>query len=65
MTFHTEYALRRPRIAQVLDLLLAVAAFEAIRAECLIACQYGQVLDFVAAIAAAVCTVVAYQRSVT
>jgi hypothetical protein len=60
MTVHTKYALRSSRIAKVLNLFLAIATFEAIRAEGLISSQYGQVLDLVSTAAAAVCAVVAY-----
>lgn len=60
MTVHTEYALRSSRIAKVLNLFLAIATFEAIRAEGLVASQYGQVLDLVSTAAAAVRAVVAY-----
>jgi hypothetical protein len=65
MTVHAEYALRSPRISQVLDLLLAVPAFEAIGAEGLVSGQDGQILNLVAAAATAVCAVVADQGSIT
>jgi hypothetical protein len=61
---HAEDALRGAGIAQVLDLALAVAAAEAIGAEGLVARQDGQILDLVAAVVAAICAVVAYQRAV-
>lgn len=61
---HAEDALRGAGIAQVLNLALAVAAAEAVGAEGLVARQNGQVLDLVAAVVAAVCAVVAYQRAV-
>jgi hypothetical protein len=61
---HAEDTLRGACIAQVLDLALAVAAAEAIGTEGLVARQDGQVLDLVAAVVAAVCAVVAYQRAV-
>ena len=58
---HTEDALRGSRISQVLNLSLAVTALEASRTKGLVAGQYGKVLDLVAAVAAAVCAVVANQ----
>jgi hypothetical protein len=61
---HAEDALRRAGIAQILDLALAVAAAEAVGAKGLVARQDGQVLDLVAAVVAAICAVVAYQRAV-
>lgn len=64
MASHAKNALRCARIAQVLDLALAVAASKAIRAEGLVAGQDGQVLDLVAAVVAAVRAVVADERSV-
>jgi spore maturation protein CgeB len=60
MTVHTKYALRRSRIAKVLNFFLAIATFEAIRAEGLVTSQYRQVLDLVSTAAAAVRAVVAY-----
>jgi hypothetical protein len=57
---HAENALRRPRISQVLNLPLAIAALEAIGTEGLIASQYGKVLNLVSAITAAVGAIVAY-----
>lgn len=64
MARHAEDTLRGTCIAQVLDFALAVAASEAVGAKCLVARQNGQVLDLVAAVVAAVCTVVADQRAV-
>jgi hypothetical protein len=64
MTRHAEYALRRASIAKVLNLALAVPASEAVGTESLVTGQDGQVLDLVAAVIAAVCAVVAYQRAV-
>jgi hypothetical protein len=61
---HAEDALRRAGIAQVLDLALAVTAAETVGAEGLVARQDGQVLDLVAAVVAAICAVVAYQRAI-
>lgn len=59
MTLHAEDALRRARIAQVFDFTLAIAAFETVCAKCLVAREDGEVFDFVAAGAAAVCAIVA------
>jgi hypothetical protein len=57
---HAENALRRPRISQVLNLPLAIAALEASGTEGLITSQYGKVLNLVSAITAAVGAIVAY-----
>lgn len=65
MAAHAKDALRRPRIAKVLDLPLAVATSKAGAAEGLVAGQDGEILDLVVASAAAVCTVVTYQAPVT
>ena len=54
----------RARIAQVLNLPLAVATAEAGGAECLVAGEDGEVLDLVAAGIAAVGAVVADERTV-
>lgn len=64
MTRHAEDALRRPRISEILNLALAVAAAEAAGTEGLIAGQDCQVLDLVAARAAAVSAVVADERAI-
>lgn len=56
---HAENALRSPRITKVFDLALAVSAAETCRAEGLVTCQDGQVLDFVATRSAAVRAVIA------
>lgn len=64
MALHTEDTLRCPRIAQVLDLLLAVPALEALGAKSLVAGQDGQILDLVRARAAAVRAIAADQRAV-
>jgi hypothetical protein len=61
---HAKDALRGARIAQILNLPLAVATAEAARAESLVASQDGQVFDLVAACIAAVCTVVADEGAV-
>lgn len=49
MTRHAKYALARPRISQVVDFALAVAAFEAVCAECLVACKNSEIFNLVAA----------------
>ena len=64
MTAHTEYALRCARIAQVLNLPLAIPASKTTRAECLITRKDCQVFDLVAARVAAVGAVVADKRSI-
>jgi len=64
MTRHTEDTLRSAGIAQVLDLALAIPTAEAVGTEGLVASQDGQIFDLVAAVVAAICTVVAYQRAV-
>jgi hypothetical protein len=61
MAIHAKDALRRPRVSQILNLPLAIAALEAIGTKGLVAGQYGEVFDLVPAITAAVGTVVAYQ----
>jgi hypothetical protein len=61
---HAEDTLRRASIAQVLNLALAVPAPEAVGTKGLVACQDSQVLDLVAAVVAAICAVVAYQRAI-
>ena len=64
MTVHAKDALRRSRIAKVLDLFLAIAAFEAVCAESLITGQYSQIFNLVSTAATAVGAVVADQRPV-
>lgn len=64
MTVHAKDALRRSRIAKVLDLFLAIAAFEAVCAESLVTSQYSQIFNLVSAAATAVGAVVADQRPV-
>lgn len=64
MAAHTKYALRRSCISEVLDLPFAVPASEAGRAEGLVACEDGQILNLVAAGAAAVCAVVADEGAI-
>lgn len=64
MAFHAKYPLRRSSISEVFDLLLAIPAFEAARAEGLVACEDGQVLDLVTTSTTAIRAVVAYQGTV-
>ncbi len=64
MTVHAEYALRCPRISQVLDLLLAVATPEAGAAERLVTSENRQVFDFVAASVATIGAVVADEGAI-
>ena len=64
MTAHAKDALRGARIAQVLDLPLAVATSEAARAEGLVAGEDGQVFDLVSAGIAAVGAVVADEGAI-
>lgn len=64
MTFHAEDALGRSRIAKILDLPLAVPAFEAISTECLIPCEDGQILDLISARTTTICAIVADEGSI-
>lgn len=64
MAAHAEDPLRRPGIAQVLNLPLAIATSEAACAESLVARKYSQVLDFVAASITAVGAIIADQRAI-
>lgn len=59
MTAHAEYTLRRPRISQILDLLLAIATSKAGATKRLVSGKNREVLDLVAARIAAVGAVVA------
>jgi hypothetical protein len=61
---HAKDSLRRACISQVLDLPLAVPAAEAGSAERLVTSEDSQILNLVAAGAAAVCTVVADERAI-
>ena len=65
MANHTENSLRCPGIFEVLNLLLAIPAFETGRAEGLIPGEDCKILDLVPTSAAAICTVVADERPVT
>ena len=64
MAAHAKDALRRACISEVLDLPLAVPAAETRSAEGLVAGEDSQILNLVAAGAAAVCTVVADERAI-
>lgn len=64
MTGHAEDTLRGAGIAQILNLALAIPASEAVGTEGLVTGQDGQVFNLVAAVVAAVCAIVAYQRAV-
>ena len=64
MTIHAKYTLRCSRITKILDLLLAVPAFEAVRAECLVPSKDRQILDLVSARATAIGAIVADQGPV-
>ncbi|KAL9057947.1 MAG: hypothetical protein Q9206_002143 [Seirophora lacunosa] len=64
MALHAEYALRCPRILEVLDLLLAVPTSKTRGTEGLVSGQDSQILNFVPTGAAAVGTIVADQRPV-
>jgi hypothetical protein len=64
MAAHAEYTLRRPGIAQVLNLPLTVPTPKAGCAECLVPSQDGQILNLIPTRIAAVCAVVAYKRSI-
>lgn len=64
MTTHAKDALAGARISQVLNLPLAVPAFETCRAESLITRQNSEIFDFVSTRAAAVGAVVADEGSI-
>ena len=64
MAAHAEYALRRPGIAQVLDLPLTVPASKTCGAERLVSRQDSQILYLVPTGAAAVGTVIADQGAI-
>lgn len=64
MTGHAEDSLRSTSIPQVFDFALAVATSEAIRTEGLIASENSKIFNLVAAVVAAICTVITYQRAV-
>lgn len=64
VAFHAEYPLRRPRILQVLDFLPTASAPKACGTESLVAGKDGEILDLVPARTAAICTVVANERTI-
>lgn len=64
MAVHAENTLRSPGIAQVFYLPLAVAALEAIGAECLVACKDREVLNLVVTAATAVGAIVADEGAI-
>ena len=64
MTVHAKYALRGPSISQILDLPLAIPAFEAIGTKCLISRQDCQILDLITTITTTIGAVVADERAV-
>ena len=64
MAFHAEYALRRPGIFEIFNLLFAIPTLEAIGTKRLIPRENGQVLDLVRTDAAAICTVVADEGAI-
>jgi hypothetical protein len=59
VTAHAKDALRGASVSQVLDFALAISTSEASGTEGLIPRQDGQIFDFVAASAAAICAVIA------
>ena len=59
MTRHAEDALASPRVSQVVNLALAIPAFEAVCAEGLVACEDGKVFDLIVTGRAAIGAVVA------
>lgn len=64
MAVHAEDALGCSGIAKVFYFPLAVATFETIRAESLITRQNSQIFYLVVAVAAAICAIVADERTV-
>jgi len=64
MALHAEDALGCFGIFEVLDLALAVPAFEAFRTECLLPCEDRQILDLVFADGTAVGAVVADEGAI-
>jgi len=64
MTRHAEDALAGPCVSQVVNLSLAVPAFEAVCAKGLITCEYGEIFDLIVAGGAAVGAVVADEGAV-
>lgn len=64
VAFHAKDTLRRPCIFEVLDLLLTVPTSKTGRAECLVAREDGEILDFVPTRTAAIRAIIANQRAV-
>lgn len=64
MAVHTEDSLRSSSVSKVFDLALTISAAKTGSAKCLIPRKDSQVLNLVTASAAAVCTVVADERSI-
>lgn len=64
MAFHAKYTLRCSCILQVFYLLLAIPAFETVRTKRLIACEDGEIFDFISAYAAAICAIIADEGAV-
>jgi hypothetical protein len=65
MAVHAKYTVRRPSIAKVFNLSLAVPTAEARCAEGLVSGQDSEVLNLIVAGATAVGAVVAYERAIT
>jgi hypothetical protein len=59
VTVHAEDALGCSRITKILNLPLAISAFETVGAECLITGEDGKILNLITAAAATVCTIIA------
>jgi hypothetical protein len=64
VTAHAKYALGRSRISEILNFALAVSTSETRRAERLVSREDGQILNLVAAGAAAVCAIVADEGAI-
>lgn len=64
MAFHAEDALRRPRVFEILNLLLAIPTAETRGAEGLLAGQDGEIFDFVPTGGATVGAIVADEGAV-
>ena len=65
MAFHTEYPLRSPRITQILNLFLAIPAPKATGTKSMISGEDSQILNLVPTRSAAVCTIIADERTIT
>jgi hypothetical protein len=64
VTFHAKYPLRRPCIFEILNLLFATPTPKTGGAERLVSGEDGEILDFVPAGTAAICTVVTNEGAV-